>query len=362
MNLTVAASVALAGLLTSPFLSAAPQEEVKPLPRQVDGIPESLVGLSIFVPEQIGARDLLRYSKEMTERGFIVALKSGGSAKRDYFIDMGEGIGIQGTEEDRVRLMKLLEGLDERIGAVRTADQKKSKNEIRTLRLKFLSCDSAVTLIGRLGLPVNVASVQENGSLVLQGSSSSLDQLERVLGEADIRLPQLTMHCEILEAVTLDDSGRTPSHSAYRKAPELLTGDVAKALEAINPGKKFARRAHLLLRSSIGGQRPIEISSAIAQSFNVDAQSPVDPRLVFSCIPTGWDPETKALSLDQCSVRLEVPTFQVMTTGNGEKTKQFTGYTEQGINSRLSLKAGETTVVGSLGGDPVYVALRFSVR
>ena len=364
MNLPLACSLAIAGLLTSSSFAAAPQEESTPDRRQRSFVDESEVGLSIFVPKLISASDLLRYSKEMTEGQFMVSLADGNVDRRDRFINMSDAIGIQGTKEKRAQLTALLESLDARIGAVRgTARSDDRAQDVRTMRMKCMSTESAMKLINSLGMPVTAASVKETGNLILQGPRATLDQVQRVLGEADKPLPQLTMHCEILEAVAPARSDLMPNHPKYKAGPKVLTGEVAKALEAINPGEQFARRAHLLLRSSVGGEQPIEISSAIAKSLSDDGDTPTKPRLIFRCVPSGWDPEAQTLTLDDCSVLLEVPTYQEMATGNGnERIKQFSGFTQQGISSRLSLKSGETTIIGSLGGDPVYVALRFTVR
>lgn len=364
MNLTLATSVAIAGLLTGPFLAAAPQEEPSVPKAQHSLVKESEVGLTIFVPKLISASDLLLFAKEMVETKFMVRLADGSVDSRDRFINMIDALGIQGKHAKREQLTALLENLDTRIGAVRgSARTDDMADDVRTMRMKCMSTASAMALLNNLNLHVIAAAVQETGNLVLRGPRETLDQVQRILREADRPLPQLIMHCEILEAVTPVNQGLAPGHSQYNVGPKLLTGDVAEALEGIVPGKKFARRAHLMLRSSIGGEQPIEISSAIAKSFGREVGAPNDPRLVFECIPSGWDPDSQSLTLDDCSVTLEVPNYQTIATGNGDETvKQFTGYSQQRIRSRLSLKAGETTVIGSLGGDPVYVALRFTVR
>lgn len=351
MNLTFASALAIVGLLTSPFLAAAPQEEQTGTSKQNGLVRESEVGLTLFAPKVLETRELMNYAVEMTGGVFLVQLESGAIDQRERFIDMTDAIGIQGTEGKRAKLSALLEGIDARIGEMRSeTDTDSHIHDLRTMRMRCMSVDSAVLLVSRLGLPVNVAPVQETGNLILEGPRGALDKVQEILTEADKPLPQLTMHCEVIEAFTPADSDRTP-----------IAGDVAKALEAINPGKKFARRAHMLLRSSVGGQKSIEIASTIARSFNEVSESPTKPRMTFSCVPSGWDPESQTLTLDDCSALLQVPVFQEVGNGN-ERIKQFTGYTEQGISSRLSLKAGETTVIGSLGGDPVYVSVRFTVR
>lgn len=319
------------------------------------------VGLTMFVPENGTARELLSYAKEMTPTKFMVTEGTGRQTQLDRMIVIRNAIGIQGTEADRQVIHDLLLRLDKTVGSLEPEGKGEppQKEESRALRLRTMSPDSAVALVQGLGMPVNAHVVEETGTVVLSGYQDAVNVAQHMIVSADEPLPQMTLYCEIIKAVpegSIDESKR-------------IVGDVAGALSAVAPGMGFERRGRVMVRSSVGGRRSVEVSTDLP-GITSDPNDP-SPRMRLTAMPAAWDGETKTLSLRRCNVELETPNFSTVEVHAGVSAnhpaarqaiqRSFNGYRSQGLSADLALRAGETTIVGSLGGTPHFVAMRFTV-
>ena len=303
------------------------------------------IGMSIYVPEHINAKSLINYAKRTLEDKFVP------ESRREIFEEMNGVIVVQGRQADRERHLRHIVDLDHRLGAVAKQSGGKraaSESMAATLRVSTISPASAVEMINALGFSVNAKSIGETGTVALFGSTEAVESCKKLIEQADTPLPQITLHCEIIQA---HDGGET-EHSG-------VPGDVQKALAALNPGKSFRRTGSVLVRGSVGSGSHVSVRSTLNGSSDDESIS-----LQMSAHPSGFDESTGTLNLSRFEARLltATPTHVEILQQNGsvlesggEKT------TRESIEASLSLKANETTIVGSLGGEPTYIALRFTI-
>lgn len=322
---------------------------------------ESELGFTIYEPRSLDARTLLRYVTELTDekiRYFYDDAASGvveiGSRRR--FIAMGDVIGVQDFDAGRAAAMAVLLDIDTRLGAVKrgnSAPERANKTQVRTVRLRTLDMRTATLLVNNISPELAVSPIVETGTIVLRGPVDAVGIAESLLREVDQPLPQVTLRCALIQAVDPDDED----------TDGLMDGDVAQSLGRLLPGKRFRKVGELLLRGSAGGNAEFNVTSSLPELGKHAPSAAIPPaRVTFHATARVFDPETNTLTLDNCSMELEVPTIQVTSNGQGSTQQNFAGYRTEGLSADLALRAGETTVVGSLGGDQIYISLSFEIE
>ena len=323
---------------------------------------ESKLGFTIYDPKSVSAGDLLRYAEQLTDKNVDFFFEDPATGKfelerRRRFIIMDDVIGVQDFDAGRDAALQVLADLDARLGAVRqerrSVPAEKEMDQVRTLRMRALGLDTAAILIGNVAPNVSVSTVEETGTIVLQGKASDVARAETLLRQVDEPLPQVTLYADLIEVVPTEKQGDVdPADRMDGNDP------VVKSLLQLHPNGLVRRAGSLLIRGSAGGDSRFEVSTTLSGMSQDDEKAPA--RVVWSGTARGFDPETRMLSLDDCSMLLELPTFS--TTANGRTTQtQFAGYRSEGMVANLALRADETTVVGSLGGRQIYISLRYTI-
>jgi hypothetical protein len=323
---------------------------------------EEQIGLTLFQPRHSAARDLIKYATDLTESHvvFLVANSATGVfdiRQRDRFVQVGSSIAVQGDESGRKKGVDFLTELDAFMGKSRAEKMPEAETLVRTIRLRSMSVSSAIQLLDALAANVEKQFVAEAGTIVLRGPAEAVARAESLLLEVDKPAPQMTLHVTLIEAV--DGAPTTP-----------VGGDLGKALAGVMPGKQFQQSARFMLRGSVAGNAPLEISSSFGEHSDAKA------RFTFQARSRSWDAERKVLTLGGCEVRSERPKFTPApppTPGSPAGTgapggaaqpaavPTLAGYDKEGFTTDLSLHQGQDTVVGSLGGNALLVVLRFTV-
>lgn len=341
---------------------------VEPTP-EVLARSEDRVGLTIWKPEHVEARRLLSYATDLTSRmvEFYVQDPLSGSylrERRDRFLLMDAAIGIQDFDEGRKRAVELLAMLDERLAEVESEPQEAAEPTLtRTVRPRTMGVDAAVALLTEMTFDIQMHVVRPTATLVLTGPTSQVARAESLLAEVDQPVPQMKLFCTLIEAADEPDASPnrivTTDDFSTTSAPASLDKDLARGLAELMPGRHFNEVGRLMLRGAAGGGSQFEVSSSISGLAGANPERPARFRL--SAVSQGWDAERGVLNLGSCNFLLERPAFQSMTNGQTTQT-QFSGYQSEGLTTSLALRSGETTVVGSLGGDPVFIVLRFEIE
>ncbi|MEZ6015680.1 MAG: hypothetical protein R3F49_11235 [Planctomycetota bacterium] len=319
---------------------------------------EDQIGLTLFRPQNIDARMLIKYAGELTDRqvAFTAPSVKTGMPEvrfRDRFLQIEQAVGVQGDSKGRAEAVALLAELDARIGAMRNEASPEPKTVTRTLRLRSLRMDVVSNLLGVMAPTLERQFVPETGTVILRGASAEVARAEALLLEVDQPTPQMTLHIKLIEAV---DAGVNVSTLGA-----AVGGDLAASLAQLLPGKAFRDAGQFMLRASVSGVAPIEISSGIGDS----AQQP-QRRFKFRAASRGWDAERGVLSFGACEFVHERPTFKTAVTSvtqSGGRTEEstFSGYTSEGLTTELALRRDEQTVLGSVGDNALFIVLRFTV-
>ncbi|MEL6429087.1 MAG: hypothetical protein AAFU73_05515 [Planctomycetota bacterium] len=310
-------------------LSAASQEDAQ---RAISSETNGTIGLTFFVPKYVEARSLVEYAQPLLRVRSVST-----NDPRPRFVAMESVVGVQGTDEERVRFLEMLGALDAQLGDLEARRAREApRRSTRALELRSLPVDAAATLARGLVPSVTVSAVEDLGVLVLEGAEADVERLVRALGDLDVPRPQVRLYAEVVAA-------RDSNAPGQRADPA-----IADALAPMHPGKAFVSLGSAMVRGAVGGGSTVEIASTLLDP-GLPEGTVRQLRLVAQ--PTGYDPRTTALHLEDCRIELED-----RATGAAEPALR------QGVTTSLDLRADEPTVVGSLGGAPLYVVLRFTAR
>jgi hypothetical protein len=98
------------------------------------------------------------------------------------------------------------------------------------------------------------------------------------------------------------------------------------------------------------------LRSSVRDRLHVSTRSSDDVRFNLSLVPAAFDPETGELTLDKCAF-----VAQTRAPSPAGAANQATSWDEQSFETALSLRAGEYTVLGSVGPDPLFVVLKLTL-
>lgn len=304
------------------------------------------IGMSFYVPKHLSPESLIKYVQETMEFERVEG------SRRKIFEPMNGAITVQGRPTERDGYLRRLVELDEQLGAIGDAtrnDRDRQGRVTKTVRVSTISPTSAVEMVRALGLAVASRAVDETATIVLSGDQKDVETCLQVIAEADIPLPQITLHCDIISAT----DGESSQSSG-------LSQDVANALASLNQGKTFQRTGSVLVRGSVGSRSQMSIESVLDGA--TDDESVM---LGLNARPSGFDEDTGTLNLERFQVQILTTTRTKVAVEKADgSVHQSMGQDResQSIEASLALKADETTIVGSLGGEPVYIALRFTVE
>ncbi|MEZ6018320.1 MAG: hypothetical protein R3F49_24695, partial [Planctomycetota bacterium] len=302
--------------------AASAQEEVTPLT-------EADIGLTLFRPQFVDAKMLMRSAIELSEPSVHYlwvnpATLLGELRRRDRYVLIADCIGIQGDEPSRETAAKFLTELDRFLGGdVSGADQAvdesariafapagsgarnaaaeranriaRSEPQTRTVRLRSVTVDSALALLDAMAATVERQVVRENGTIILRGTVESVGRAEALLREVDRPSPQMTLHISLVQAA---ESGAGD-----------VDAELAQALGGLMPGKQFREVGRFMTRASVSGATPLELSSTLATAAGMPP-----PRFEFKAGSRAWDADARVLTLGRAELRIDTPFVQSSAT------------------------------------------------
>lgn len=339
----------LALSLLPAMASKAPAAPSAPSPQLTEeGLPEikdsSDIKLSFYRPKT-HPLSLVQSAREVTTpKVSWNEINLGGgwvTQSRDRFVIMNEVIAIQDFPEGLAEAQEMLQRLDEELSrsAAATAKEKPSRGQT-TLRLSRMSPAEADVLISSTWPGVLTIGYTENlGLITLSGDADIVDQARALIGEADQPVPQLLLTWSLIEAVAPDQL--VPGSEA--------PAEVARALQPLAPGKAFRRSDDFVVRGAAGGGAHLKIQSSVASIEGTTPKQPGD--ISISVNARGWESKSRQLHLKDCEIVIQ----RRMTQGTA------TTSTSDRLVTDLSIREGETNVIGSLGGDHLFVALTVTV-
>ncbi len=191
--------------------------------------------------------------------------------------------------------------------------------------------------------------------LLVEETAERLEEIAALIERIDRPAPQLQVTALILQSSPL---GTTPGGAAGD-----LPGELYEALATIAPSAEFSVLSSAVLRCTVRPDRRCRLSSSEALNTSGANATPVpDPahlsglsqagnpsRWDLSFVPAAFDVEDGVLELSKCTFELQ---------RGQSRTAPASGTANQSFETEFSAALGEWTVIGAVGAQPVFVALR----
>ena len=348
-------------LITSFALTCAllpsPQVEEAPLFNAPDGMKQEQVdrilktrmeehlGFAIYKPKSVSAESLVDYLEALTNRPltFYTMTPSGQLIPEEgiRFLVMEDAVGVQEFSDRIEGILVQLDELDNSVAPLEGTSDVGTSTSHETIRLSNINGKFVHDLIGPTCPFVSSGSMDGTSLITLTGPTAEVERAVSILKDADKPLPQIVLQWTLLEAV--DEVG----------PKEAAAAEVTNALQPFAPGKRFRQGNTFTVRGVAGGDEILRVSSGLKGLQGVAPNLPSEVSL--SAVATGFDEEAKQLHLKNCEITVQ--RTEEIRGPNGTNRHHNTDE----LSTSLSLRAGETTVLGSLGGDPIWVALTFTL-
>jgi len=164
----------------------------------------------------------------------------------------------------------------------------------------------------------NVTMLPQSGVLILRDTAERLAEIQGLLARIDIPAPQVMLTCLLIQDVPSAESADPTAG---------LPADLVRDLRELLPVQALHRVGQAALRIAIVPGSRVTLSGVLESGQNFD----------LMLVATGYDREQGSLSVTDCSLRRD---GGVMFT------------------TSAVLAAGENTVLGASGTEPLFVVLR----
>ncbi len=310
-----------------------------------------LLGFDSYMPKHVNPSQLLGAGKLLTETRVIVGVPDGSGEldgdKRERMFLFGPAIGIQDFEAGRIEALKLLSNLDARMGEFEAETEPEQDSDfVEVLRLRSLDVFTAQQLIERIICDVQVEAVSESRSLILRGFPQRVADARGLIERTDRVAPQFTLTCMVVGP-------------AEGEGDPTLPADLVQGLTALTGVPQFRRLGSLLARGSVSGTSKLSVTGQFPNLGQIGDRS---ASITLQASPNAYDEGTQTLSLKSCVMGVKRP---VPTSLDSQRTMPQSiaaGWSNELLETDLSLVASEYTVVGALGSDQVFLVLRFTAN
>jgi hypothetical protein len=160
----------------------------------------------------------------------------------------------------------------------------------------------------------NITMLEEPATLVLRDTAESVEEMVSLLRRMDQPAPQVLISVWLLRGSHEPQQGELPA-------------DLVQNLSNLVPFPGFTRESMGVLRSSVIAGQAMTIRGDMHQD-----------RFELKLIPGGYDVDARQLAITACEF--------------------YAG--QQGFSTSTVVSAGEYTVLGATGSDPVFVVLQVS--
>ncbi len=187
----------------------------------------------------------------------------------------------------------------------------------------------------------NISTFNDRPVLLIRETADRIAEMRALLAVVDVPLPQATFTLYLVRGVD----------GAEEAGDGNLPADVSKALARMLPMGHFETISSAVLRASVQG----------SIGLNTEADGG-ETRFSVLMRPVAYDAETGTLTISKLSFKSTEKTYDEIVDASGNTRQSFAGWDkEQSFETSLTLRAGEYTVIGSVGSAPLFVVLRMDV-
>ncbi len=256
---------------------------------------------------------------------------------------LGGTLLLQGPDETLPDVLKLARELDENYvggaGQSPGIDQMHHQYRVRNVSLEHL--EQALQFLDRNrmqqypGQPrgLHLSYVYGSGMVQMSGSDEYVARAKQVIAEVDVPQPSLMLTCYLIR-------GRSEVQSDAR-----IPAALARDLSALVPYEGFE------LMSS--GMLPTNANNDMELRVDLEEQKGA---FTLAMRPAAFDPDKGLLALSK--VNFELSLNQKQTDDNGTLIGMTS--TRRSFETSTSLATDRYSVLGAVGGDPVFVVVRLT--
>lgn len=299
-------------LLTLPLI----QEQASPRFDQIPTLSVADLVLQPYRPRNVAASDLAAGVQATLGRRFFVTERGGSAGGIVTNTTLVGGVLLVFDEPEYAKsVLDLCAEID--------LAPPEAPVEYGTLsyRTRYISLERAEDTLRTMRRRVELSFDEQGGRVIAKGTRDELDALEKLLVEADVPDPRVMVTCYLLQGVLGGESA--PS--------ALLPEDLARDLGELLPQFSFGAAGFAMLQSSIAPGRSLrlvvatELASDYLLQFEVGA----------------YDAESGQLTAERCQLMEQTIEGQV-----------------QVFSTDTVLSAGEYTVLGATGAEPILLVVR----
>lgn len=267
----------------------------------------------------------------------------------DRFLELDDTLIIRDSAENAEEIVRTLREIEAQVHApepeepeeppisIETFEYRPRYGRIRGLERFWRELVLPPTDMFDGGRIVENISDQGGGTIFVQETPARMAAIREYLERVDVPVQQATFSFLVIRG--LDTAGVAEVGAGG------VPAELSEHLRRLVPMEGFRLLSTGLLRSSV--RDPLRIST----------RSSADVRFDLSLQPAAFDPETGELTLEKCA-------FVAQTRApspNGGGAQAGAAWDEQSFETALSLRAGEYTVLGSVGPDPLFVVLKLTL-
>ncbi len=299
-----------------------------------------------FTPQRLSRDELFEAAERLFGSRLLVETPVGPS-QYDRFILLGDSIVVRETPESARGILETLAALERDVAGAEA--QRDARGDASLVAVEYTPRHvGARALYDALGIyrrvvepddetPFeNVQVFTQRSALLIRDTQPRLDEILGFLQEIDTPAAQVVVSILVVAG--------TPQETS---SPEL-PADLVQNLEALVPVGGLSLLARGVLQGSV--RSPMELEAAVG-----------DLRYEIKLLPEAWDAERGELTLQRCRFQLDTPRYVALEQEDGTVARSQRGSDRQSFETGVSLRAGEYTVLGAVGSEPVFVVLRMSV-
>jgi hypothetical protein len=164
----------------------------------------------------------------------------------------------------------------------------------------------------------NVTALMQPATIVLRDTREQIETMRALMARLDVAPPQVQLQCWLLRGAEADTGSRLPK-------------ELVQNLSRLVPVEHFEQLSLSMIRASVQPGLPQRLRS----DFPDDGET---ARFELDLVCSGYDRAAGVLPLTRC---------------------RFEATSGQEFETSVTLRAGEYTVLGAAGADPLFVVLRF---
>jgi hypothetical protein len=305
-----------------------------------DPIPPDQVALRYYTARVLDNQELIAVAEELFGARILLGSEDGDSFGAQHFLALSGSIIVRDTAQRAdailVKLAEIEDALFPPEPESESAHDGSSQLELLEYSPRHLSCRSAFNALsgfqrsisvpppgnGRWTEVPTISFFEEGGLILVRETPEKLAEIRALLERIDAPVPQAMFTLMILRG--LDQ----PS-----QAPDDLPPELTESLARLTPIKGFELLATSAVRGALRGGLVVNATASMDQG--------PDMGLVLEIRASAYDPARRELTIERCRFL--------------EKTS------EQSFETALALRAGEYTVIGAVGSDPLFVVLRMEL-